>query len=105
MREPERRTLEGQIEYYRRRAQTGSDPWITRAVREEATYAPDDALGPEESEALRALEELDLRGNILELACGTGAWTEHLVPHASRVTAVDASPEILEVNRARVGDP
>jgi hypothetical protein len=29
---------------------------------------------------------------VLELACGPGVWTGHLLRHASEVTAVDASP-------------
>ena len=39
---------------------------------------------------------------MLELACGTGLWTVELARHASSVTAVDASPEVLEINRARL---
>ena len=41
---------------------------------------------------------------MLELACGTGLWTRHLVRYATRVTAVDAAPEVLAINRDRVGD-
>ncbi len=36
------------------------------------------------------------------MACGTGLWTRQLIRHADSVTAVDASAEILEMNRARV---
>ncbi|HSO53096.1 MAG TPA: class I SAM-dependent methyltransferase [Actinomycetes bacterium] len=32
---------------------------------------------------------------MLELACGPGVWTGQLLRHASDVTAVDASPEML----------
>ena len=32
---------------------------------------------------------------VLELACGPGVWTGHLLRHASEVTAVDTSPEML----------
>jgi 2-polyprenyl-3-methyl-5-hydroxy-6-metoxy-1,4-benzoquinol methylase len=39
----------------------------------------------------------------LELACGTGLWTEKLARCAKRVTAVDASPEALALARKRVG--
>jgi SAM-dependent methyltransferase len=42
-------------------------------------------------------------GRVLELACGTGLWTRHLARWADRLTAVDASPEVLAINRARVG--
>jgi len=37
--------------------------------------------------------------------CGTGVWTRQLVGHADTVTAVDASPEVIEMARARVDDP
>ena len=39
---------------------------------------------------------------MLELACGTGLWTVELAPHAAGITAVDASPDVLDINRARL---
>jgi ubiquinone/menaquinone biosynthesis C-methylase UbiE len=39
---------------------------------------------------------------VLELACGTGLWTVELARYAAGITAVDASPEVLELNRARL---
>jgi demethylmenaquinone methyltransferase/2-methoxy-6-polyprenyl-1,4-benzoquinol methylase len=50
-----------------------------------------------------ALTSFDPRGNVLELAGGTGWWTHALAQTADRLTVVDASPETLELNRARVG--
>ena len=44
-------------------------------------------------------------GRALELACGTGLWTRRLVRHADTVTAVDASPEVIELARAGLDDP
>ena len=40
---------------------------------------------------------------MLELAAGTGLWTRRLASTATRLVAVDASEETLELNRARVG--
>jgi len=40
--------------------------------------------------------------HVLELACGTGLWMRHLAPINRRVVAVDSSPEVLAINRARV---
>lgn len=42
-------------------------------------------------------------GDVLELACGPGGFTEHLVAHGRSVTAVDASPTMLERNCKAVG--
>jgi trans-aconitate methyltransferase len=41
--------------------------------------------------------------NVLELACGTGLFTRLIAPRVARLTAVDASTEVIEINRARVG--
>ena len=41
---------------------------------------------------------------MLELAAGTGWWTERLARYAERLTAVDASPETLAINRGKMGD-
>jgi SAM-dependent methyltransferase len=41
-------------------------------------------------------------GDVLELACGTGLWTVELARHANSITAVDASPEVLDINRSRL---
>lgn len=43
--------------------------------------------------------------HILELAPGTGDWTQELVRIGQTVTAIDASPEMIEINRQRVADP
>jgi trans-aconitate methyltransferase len=54
------------------------------------------------AELVAALDAFEPRGEVLELACGTGEWTVELARHATRLTAVDASPEMLELNRRRV---
>jgi SAM-dependent methyltransferase len=60
--------------------------------------------GPGGSEVIAALDSFRPSGRVLELACGTGAWTELLLRHATCVTAVDASPEMLAIASARVSD-
>ena len=42
---------------------------------------------------------------MLELAGGTGIWTKQLAQTAAELTVVDASPEMLGINRDRVRDP
>ena len=54
----------------------------------------------------RALvDEFAPTGDVLELACGTGFFTRELARHAGSLTAVDASPRLLAINRARVDAP
>jgi SAM-dependent methyltransferase len=90
-----------QIEYYRARAGEYDEWWVRRG-----RYA----LPPElerqwfhdVAQAETALRDFAPTGRVLELACGTGLWTRHLVGHAQHVTAVDASPEVIEYNRDRL---
>jgi demethylmenaquinone methyltransferase/2-methoxy-6-polyprenyl-1,4-benzoquinol methylase len=55
-------------------------------------------------ELAAALEAFRPTGSVLELACGPGVWTSQLLRHATDVTAVDASPEMLAIAAARVGN-
>src|SRR5262249_34997838 len=41
-------------------------------------------------------------GDVLEIACGTGMWTRHLLTCARSVTAIDAAPEMIAAARLRV---
>jgi len=50
-----------------------------------------------------ALAAFGATGDVLELAGGTGWWTQRLAGTAERLTVVDASPETLAINRERVG--
>ena len=50
-----------------------------------------------------ALASFHPTGDVLELAGGTGWWTERLSRAADRLTVVDASPAALALNRERVG--
>ncbi|XTP08272.1 trans-aconitate 2-methyltransferase [Streptomyces albus subsp. chlorinus] len=51
---------------------------------------------------VKALDELPISGDILELACGTGQWTQLLSDRARSLTALDAAPEMLRIARARM---
>lgn len=59
---------------------------------------------PGGDELTEALEAFRPAGSVLELACGPGVWTGQLLRHAAELTAVDASPEMLAIAAARVGD-
>ncbi len=90
-----------QISYYRTRA----PEYDATSLEGQALDSGEDQqwLG-EQDEALRALADFAPTGRVLELAAGTGQWTRRLVRWADSVTAVDASPEALAINRNRVTD-
>ena len=84
--------LSEQVAYYRARACEYD------LEAREALAAP----GGDELE--RAFAAFRPRGDVLELACGTGRWTHRLVGQAASLTAVDASPEMLAIAAERVGE-
>ncbi|MGO9957472.1 MAG: class I SAM-dependent methyltransferase [Solirubrobacteraceae bacterium] len=94
--------LAEQLGYYRARAGE-YDRWWLREGRFDRGPEANRLWFAETAELERALERFAPRGDVLELACGTGLWTRHLVRHAARLTAVDAAEEVLAINRARVG--
>ena len=101
---PIERVLAEQRRYYRERAGEYEDWWFRRGRYEHGPEA--DARWFDEVAAVQdALEQFAPRGRVLELACGTGLWTARLAPHAERLTALDASAEVLELARSKVPDP
>jgi demethylmenaquinone methyltransferase/2-methoxy-6-polyprenyl-1,4-benzoquinol methylase len=96
----DRDTLAEQIAYYRARAPRYDEWWFRTGGH---TLPPHRKI--EWDAEVRRLEAAvdDLRpgGKVLELACGTGLWTVRLLRHAEQVVAVDSSPEVIELNRAR----
>jgi SAM-dependent methyltransferase len=84
--------LAEQIAYYRARADEYDETGVVDAE--------------EEGRRLQAaLQDFRPQGHVLELACGTGQWTGQLAASAQSVTAVDASPEVLAINRRKVSSP
>lgn len=61
---------------------------------------------PELQVDIRALQQwlpsLFVGARLLEVACGTGFWTQFIAPVASEVVAVDAAPETLNIAKTRV---
>ena len=95
--------IQDQIAYYRARAGE-YDEWFYRQGRfdhgEEYNTRWFDQVG----HVVHALDIFAPTGDVLELACGTGLWTERLIQHATNLTAVDAAPEVLAINKDRVND-
>jgi demethylmenaquinone methyltransferase/2-methoxy-6-polyprenyl-1,4-benzoquinol methylase len=88
--------LKEQLRYYEARA-----PEYTQTAMVELE-------GPEleqaEKEMLAAMNAFAPSGDVLELACGPGTWTAQLLPHASALTALDGSAEMLQIARAQIDD-
>jgi demethylmenaquinone methyltransferase/2-methoxy-6-polyprenyl-1,4-benzoquinol methylase len=81
--------LADQVDYYRR-----------RAGEYDVTAYGDVAAA--RGRIARLVAEMRPTGSVLEIACGTGLWTEALARLADTVTAIDAAPEVLEIARDRV---
>lgn len=93
--------LDEQIAYYRARAPE-YDEWFFREGRYDLGEEHRRLWFAEVAEVEAALAAARPAGQVLELACGTGLWTRHLEPGATRLTAVDASPEAIALNHARL---
>jgi 2-polyprenyl-3-methyl-5-hydroxy-6-metoxy-1,4-benzoquinol methylase len=96
--------LAEQAHYYRERASEYEDWWFRRGRYDHGPEA-NARWFADAAEVEVALERFDAAGDVLELACGTGLWTQRLASHAAGVTAIDGSPEMIELCRARVNDP
>lgn len=96
-----RPAIDEQIEYYRARAGE-YDEWFLRTGRYDRGEEHRREWFAEAARVEEALQAEGALGSVLELACGTGLWTQHLVKQASHVMAVDASPEVIEINRGRM---
>ncbi len=81
--------LAEQVAYYRRRA----DEYDVTAYGDLATAA---------LRIDRLVTDMRPAGLVLEIACGTGLWTRALAEAADTVTAIDTSPEVLQLARNRV---
>ncbi len=94
MDDEDRSLLTEQIEYYRSRA------W----EYDESSIPLIGNLETQGQEVIAALDASRLTGHVLELACGTGQWTQELLRHADEVTALDSSQEMLELNKRKLND-
>jgi 2-polyprenyl-3-methyl-5-hydroxy-6-metoxy-1,4-benzoquinol methylase len=93
--------LQEQIQYYRARA-SEYDEWFFRQGRYDRGTQHRQQWFAEIAQVVTALQAAQPAGDILELACGTGLWTQHLAPLADSLTAVDAAPEVIALNQQRV---
>ena len=75
--------------------------YADRAPEYDSVYAK-----PERQADLRLIEawlpEVFRGRTVLEIACGTGYWTQFIAPVATEVVALDASPETMQIAKERV---
>lgn len=75
--------------------------YAARAPEYDRIYAK-----PERQTDLRLIEQwlpsMFEGARLLEIACGTGYWTQFLAPVASSVTALDSAPETMLIAESRV---
>lgn len=97
--------LDDQIAYYRARAGEYDEWWFRTGRYDRGAdfnaqwHAETAAVEAELASWLAARRP----AHVLELACGTGLFTRLIAPRVARLTAIDASTEVIEINRARVG--
>jgi SAM-dependent methyltransferase len=94
--------IQQQMAYYRARA-SEYDQWFLREGRYDRGPENRREWFAEIAQLERAVDENIHGGDVLELACGTGLWTARLTQNNPRIVAVDASPEVVSINRQRVG--
>ena len=92
--------LQEQIKYYRLRANE-YDEWFFRQGRYDRGPELNQRWFSEIELLRRELDKFKPAGEIVELACGTGIWTEYLLRFGGQITAVDAAPEVIALNRER----
>ncbi|QMW23935.1 class I SAM-dependent methyltransferase [Sandaracinobacteroides saxicola] len=96
--------MAGQRAYYAARAPTYDDWWQRNGIYDEGDGR--NAAWTADVEALQAwLGSQGRLGRCIELAGGTGLWTTRLGRQADELLVVDASREVLTLNRARGHPP
>ena len=93
--DPTQALLADQVRYYRARA--AEFDRTAYGVQRDRNGQPFPV-----SDDARLIGDLGIAGNVLELACGTGNWTQHLAKTADFVLAVDVAAEMIEVARPKI---
>jgi len=98
-----KKLLNSQIKYYKERANEYDD-WFFRRER----YSQGEELNSiwfnEVEYVKQAIKRSNPKGNILEIACGTGIWTKELQKYSDNITAIDTSVEALKINSQKLSN-
>lgn len=92
--------IQEQIAYYSARA-SEYDEWFYRVGRYDRGSDLNQRWFNEVIVVKQALHQLAPVEHILELACGTGIWTQELLNVGRQVTGIDASEEAIAINRRK----
>lgn len=82
-------------EYYSRRAPEYERMW----------YRDDPLRQQEQSSIIAVMSEVLQKKRVLEVACGTGYWTQFIASIAEKIVALDASEEMIALAREKKLDP
>lgn len=93
--------LREQLAYYRARAHE-YDEWWLRQNRYDRGAKLNERWFTEAGEVVGALETFRPTGRVLELAAGTGIWSQQLLPFARQLVLLDGSREMLALAAARL---
>lgn len=88
-------------DYYNQRAPE-YDEWFYRKGKYDRGRDPNAQWFSEVQTVFDALDSFEFKGDILEIASGTGIWTERLVKNASMVTCLDSSEEMILRSKTRI---
>lgn len=96
--------VESQIGYYRARAEE-YDEWWFRTNRYDQGEEKNAQWFREVAEIEDVLAAAPVHGKALEIACGTGLWTQFLAPRVDSLLALDAADEPMAIAKRRVSAP
>lgn len=94
--------IQQQIAYYSARANE-YDEWFYRIGRYDRGEELNQRWFNEAAIVRNALYQIGSVERVLELACGTGIWTQELLKISKKITALDASSEVIEINYHKLG--
>lgn len=97
-------TIQEQIAYYQARAKE-YDEWFYRIGRYDRGVEINQRWFNEADVLKDFVRQVGNVESVLELACGTGIWTQELLKIGKQITAIDASQEMIEINRHKLNNP
>src|SRR5690349_17700591 len=77
--------------------------YAARASEYDDAYEGTESWRGEMAQLEAAFDRVEFFGDAIELAAGTGVWSERIVDRVQSLTVVDASPEMLAEHRRRLG--